>query len=344
MDQRSIAFEQLESVWPVHGSVLVQNGILYCVAGRSMFLDGGMRFWRLDPKSGRVLSETILDDRERETGKTLQDYVSWLNMPTALPDILSSDGRLIYMRSQPFNLNGTRPALKEIPRAESADRGAAPATQHAELKHLFSPTGFLDDSWWHRSYWMYGSTFIGGWCGYHLAGKVAPAGRILVFDDSRVYGFGRKPRFYRWTVPIEHHLFAAGKSNKTDVPDNKNVSKRKQKFMVRHHWTKNLPLFARAMVLADGTLFIAGPPDLIDEPQVFTQINDPKVKQSLIDQAAALDGEKGAILMAVLTADGKQLAQYDLDSPPVFDGMAAAQGCLFMSMTNGRVTCFRADK
>ena len=345
MDQRSIAFEQVESVWPVHGSVLVQNGVLYCVAGRSMFLDGGMRLWRLDPKSGRVLSQTVLNDREQETGKTLQDYVSWLNMPTALPDILSSDGRLIYMRSQPFNLDGTRPVLKEIPRGEDADIGAPPATQHAELTHLFSPTGFLDDSWWHRSYWMYGSTFVGGWCGYYLAGEVAPAGRILVFDDSRVYGFGRKPRYYRWTVPIEHHLFAADKGNATDAPGNKNANKNvsKRKFLVKHHWTKDLPLFARAMVLAGGTLFIAGPPDLINEQQVFTQINDPKVRQSLIDQAAALNGEKGAILMAVLTADGKQLAQYDLDSPPVFDGMAAARGCLFMSMTNGKVSCFRAD-
>ena len=341
MDQRSIAFEQVESVWPVHGSVLVQDGVLYCVAGRSMFLDGGMRLWRLDPKSGHVLSETVLDDRERETGKNLQDYVSWLNMPTALPDILSSDGRLIYMRSQPFNLDGTRPVLKEIPRGEDADYGAPPATQNADLAHLFSPTGFLDDNWWHRSYWMYGSTFVGGWCGYPLAGKVAPAGRILVFDDSRVYGFGRKPRYYGWTIPIEHHLFAADKDNTTDASGNKNVSK--PKFLVKHHWTKDLPLFARAMVLAGGTLFIAGPPDLIDEQQVFTQINDPKVKQSLIDQAAALDGKKGATLIAILTADGKQLAQYDLDSPPVFDGMVAARGCLFMSMTNGRVTCFKAD-
>ena len=49
-NQRMMAFGQLESVWPVHGSVLVQDDIVYCVAGRSMFVDGGLRMLRLDPR------------------------------------------------------------------------------------------------------------------------------------------------------------------------------------------------------------------------------------------------------------------------------------------------------
>jgi hypothetical protein len=213
MDQRLTSFEQLESVWPVHGNVLIQDNVLYCVAGRSMFLDGGMYLWRLDPRAGRVLSQTVLDDRDPATGKDLHAYVSWLNMPPALPDILSSDGKLVYMRSQPFNLDGTRLPLEKFPQGPDADRGAPPATQRAEHAHLFSPTGFLDGSAWHRTYWMYGSRFVSGWCGYFLAGKAAPAGKILVFDDSKVYGFGRKPQYYRWTTPIEHQLFAADKDS-----------------------------------------------------------------------------------------------------------------------------------
>ena len=35
---------RIESVWPVHGSTLIQNDVLFCVAGRSLFLDGGLRF------------------------------------------------------------------------------------------------------------------------------------------------------------------------------------------------------------------------------------------------------------------------------------------------------------
>ena len=99
MDRRMTSFEQVESLWPVHGSVLIQDGILYATAGRSAFLDGGLRLIRLDPKTGRLLSETVIDDREASTGKDHQDFVSWLNMPPAMPDVLSSDGKRIYMRS-----------------------------------------------------------------------------------------------------------------------------------------------------------------------------------------------------------------------------------------------------
>ncbi|KKM85644.1 hypothetical protein LCGC14_1286940, partial [marine sediment metagenome] len=60
-------------------------------------------------------------------------------------------------------------------------------------------------------YWMFGSQYVSGWCGFFLAGKAAPAGRILVFDEEKVYGFGRKPKYFSWTTPIEHHLFAADK-------------------------------------------------------------------------------------------------------------------------------------
>ena len=98
------------------------------------------------------------------------------------------------------------------------------------------------------------------------------------------------------------------------------------------------------MVLASEALFIAGPPYMIDEPQPFRQIDDPEVRQRLADQAAAINGEKGALLLAISTADGEKLAQYDQDRPPVFDGLAGAAGRLYMTTANGKVLCFRGDK
>ena len=554
MDQRTVAFEQVESVWPVHGSVLVRDGVLYGVAGRSMFLDGGLRLLRLDPKTGRKLSETVMDETDPETGRNLQEYVSWLNMPAALPDILSSEDDWVYMRSQPFRLDGARLPLEAFPAGRDADRGAPPPIQNAEHAHLFCPTGFLDDSYWHRTYWMYGSRFVSGWCGYYLAGQAAPAGRILAFDDQTVYGFGRKPRYYRWTTPIEHQLFAAdqaslrtsdeptqrstgscvrvarsaslnpagkaltveawvkaekpggvvlarggssqgyvlylqdarpgfavrrnqelasvraqekvmgrwvhlagvltagkelriyvdgrrsgvagapgsigadpaeamevavdegslvgdyaaafafkglidevrvyhralsdaelrkhasvldpvpfdsadlalwysfddghaadrsGHKNAGELSDATPVPGRIGKalrftgragatadFTVEHRWTKDLPIVARALVLADKTLFVAGPRDLIDEEQTFRRIDDPAVIPGLQTQAAALAGRKGAMLMAVSANDGEEAARYELDSPPIFDGMAAAGGRLYVVTMDGQVRCF----
>ncbi len=201
-DRRLMAFEQLESVWPVHGSVLVEKGVAYVVAGRSNFLDGGLRLYRLDARTGRKLSERIIDERDPETGENVQTRLQVLNMTAGLPDILSSDGRWVYMRSQRFNLEGDRQDLGPFS-GTPAEQGS---NQQGEGAHLFAPMGFLDDTWFHRSYWVYGRSFAGGHAGYYQAGKYAPAGRILVFDDKTVYGFGRKPQYYLFNSTLEHQI------------------------------------------------------------------------------------------------------------------------------------------
>jgi len=355
-DRRLVAFEQVESVWPVHGSVLVQKDILYCVAGRSMFLDGGLRLLRLDPKTGRKLSETVLDDRDPETGKNLQVYVKGLNMPTALPDVLSSDGRYVYMRSQQFDLEGGRTEI--VTPTDAAD-------QKGEGAHLFGSTGFLDGTWFHRGYWIFGKTPLSGAGGYYRAGHYAPAGRILALDDSAVYGYGRKPQYFRWTTPLEYHLFASSKSpeiiqapparpaaKKAARPAAKAARPRKQAqpkkkrrarprpARIAYRWSQETPLHVRAMVLAGKTLFIAGPPDVLDEEKAFDGLGDAALRAKLEEQAASLAGKKGALLLAVSASDGGKLAEYRLESPPEWDAMAAANGRLYFSTTDGKVLCF----
>ncbi|MFW5692768.1 MAG: PQQ-binding-like beta-propeller repeat protein, partial [Thermoguttaceae bacterium] len=62
IDRRHTNFEQVESVWPVHGSLLVQDGVVYAVAGRSMFLDGGLHWYQLDARTGELLTHRQFDD------------------------------------------------------------------------------------------------------------------------------------------------------------------------------------------------------------------------------------------------------------------------------------------
>jgi outer membrane protein assembly factor BamB len=50
-----VAFGQLESAWPLLGGVVVEGGVLYCVAGRSTELDGGLFGYALEPRTGEVL-------------------------------------------------------------------------------------------------------------------------------------------------------------------------------------------------------------------------------------------------------------------------------------------------
>jgi hypothetical protein len=51
-------------------------------------------------------------------------------------------------------------------------------------------------------------------------------------------------------------------------------------------------------------------------------------------------GEKGSLLWAVSAKDGEKLAENSLDALPVFDGMVAAGGRLYMATTDGAVLCF----
>jgi hypothetical protein len=110
-------------------------------------------------------------------------------------------------------------------------------------------------------------------------------------------------------------------------------------FEVEYDWTADVPMFARAMVLSGGTLFFAGPADLMDEPQIFRQIGSTQIMSKLAEQTAALEGTKGAVLLAFSTDEGKELARTKLDSPPIFDGMAAAYSCIYISTVDGKIVC-----
>ncbi len=214
MDRRTMAYEQLESLWPVHGSVLVRDGEVYCVAGRSVFLDGGLRMIRLKLDSGEKLSETLMDDTNPETGNNLQEKIQILQMPVGLPDILSFDGRHVFMKSQKFDLQGNR--LEIGP--NSGEFAKQASKQSGDDAHIFAPMGFLDESWFHRSYWVLGQSFAGGHAGYYQAGRFAPSGRLLVQGNGYVFGYGRKPQYLRWTTTLEHQLFAA-EPNPPEIPE-----------------------------------------------------------------------------------------------------------------------------
>ena len=208
-DLRHFAFEALESVWPVHGSVLVENDTVSAVCGRSCFLDGGMKFIKLDARSGKKLAEVAYDHFDPETGNDLQSLHKTLQMPTALNDILSSNGKgTLYLRSQKIEAaTGKRFDLSPV----SGDAAAQGAAQHGNDPHLFAAFGYLDQEWFHRSLWIYGEHSSGGHSGYYQPGKYAPTGRIMVFDDKNVYSYGREAKYFKWTTTMEHTLFSTSK-------------------------------------------------------------------------------------------------------------------------------------
>lgn len=341
IDRRHVANEHLESIWPVSGSVLVrEQGTasgkpeVWCVAGRSMWLDGGMRLLRLDPESGAAISETVLDDRIPGSNDNLQKDVKWPNLPVALPDVLSFDGRLVYMRSQPFHPDGTRTGVI-TPRDHTEQQG--------DTAHIFSPTGFLDDSWWHRTYWMYGQSYVSGAGGWSLAAEQAPAGRILCVDGTSIFGFGRAPLQFRGT-PNAYHLFSCPKQPKRVTAGRKPQKKHTPATLgditptrIEYDWSHTIPFLARAMVLAADTLFVAGPPVPSDESEPYLRYGEAEIQRALRDAMDAFEGRKGSLLMALSKRDGSRRSAFRLPSAPVFDGLAAAYGALFLTMLDGTV-------
>ena len=317
-DRQIVVEEQLESVWPVPGSVLVVDADAYFVAGRNSYLDGGMFLYRLDAATGEVRGAARLevDPARRDAGVASGGH---------LPDILASDGRSLFLRSARFDLELRR--------------------QEDDVAHLFSPVGFLDDTWWHRSYWQVGTFMGSGWGGWPRAGQQAPAGRLLVTDGSRVFGFGRNqyhnPGAHvgidaggvwgpigeglgRWTY---YHLFGQSLAG----PTAEALRRGAEPPPSEGDWTRRISVLGRAMVLAGPTLLVAGPEAPVDRIP-----HDPSEVDPI---AAALETERGGRLLAVSTADGSTTVEFDLPSPPVFDGMAAAQGRLYLSTKLGKVVC-----
>jgi hypothetical protein len=326
-DRRLMAMEQIESVWPVHGSILIRNGEAWFVAGRSAFLDGGLQMYRLKPETGQVISRATFNGRAPDGSDLTGAEQKRL---AGLPDILSaSDGR-IFMRAGVIELEGDTIKKKLLPARKVIRYGGGGATDGHNIEseaypHLFSSYGFLDDSWMHRSYWVYNDT-----CSYRhnysQTGRSRAAGRILVCDDKNVYGFGRQQKYFNWTTPMEYRLFARAKEGDW-----------KQALI----WNRKSPgLLVRGLVLAGDTILAAGPPDVLDETQNDIRNEDAPTREKMAKQADALAGRCGGILMSLSRKNGETMNRIEIDSPPVFDGMIVANERLFIAMENGKVQCF----
>jgi len=300
------AYEQLESAWPVHGAVLVdekpsgESPVVYFAAGRSSHLDGGIRLYALDVKTGKVLHQArvTMAPKADEDGAVRQ---------RALPDVLSLQRGSLFMRQLRFN--------RDL------------ALQDKKLPHLYAPGGFLDDTWWHRTYWVYGTVMMSGYGGWPRVGNMVPAGRLLAFDGGEtIYGYGRMS--YRAggghvhpDARRDYQLFAeAIAPPPPPKPKAKGVGRRRAPTRRRViQWSVNLPFLARSIVLTRDALLVAGGKSLTE---------------------SAEHHGRGTFLIAS-RADGAKQGDCALPAPPILDGMALTGSGVFVSTIDGSVLCLR---
>jgi len=88
-----------------------------------------------------------------------------------------------------------------------------------------------------------------------------------------------------------------------------------------------LTIRPRSLVLAGETVVLGGMPYVVPR-------NDP---------FAAYEGRKGGLLWLMAANDGKKLAEYNLASPVAWNGLAAANGRLYVATMDGKVTCMSEE-
>jgi outer membrane protein assembly factor BamB len=293
------AFGQLESAWPVSGSVLILKDTLYFAAGRGSYLDGGIFIYALDPRTGELLKiRSCYGPFDESSGFPVGGHAGFKN------DILVTDGANIYLRHKAFDL-------------DLADATAA--------RHIVASGGFLDGEPQHRTCWALSSS-IG-----------RSSADILVSNGKEYYEVQGFPLWinHSYFDPRRNgYTLFAGTLDSTPKASPEGAARKRRSARKkgrgdaagREMWRLQIPITGKAMAMAGDVLFVAGEPMKFDDP-------------SYENYVSAYNGELGGRLLAVSATDGRKLAEYELDAAPVWDSIAIANGQLYIALEDGTVQC-----
>lgn len=325
-DERWIcAYGQVESAWPVFGSVLVKDNVVYFAAGRNSFIDGGIWLFGLDPQTGRLIHERHMYGPYGDDGfPIIASHISGgFGLHGFKNDVLLTDGESLYLRQQGFKADLTPLSPNEI-------------TQ----PHLIASAGFLEPTPHHRTWWTIDTTIR--YDTTLLKSGDRPHGDILVMDGNRYYEVRGYPpgRGTNFDPRAGGYTLCAGVAPKsaTGVTASKRASQEpaaaagaragfrgrtRRKGVATERWSRGIPLTGKAMALADDSLFVAGTPVAFPEG----------------DLHKAYEGRMGGIVWATSAHTGEQIAETKLSAAPAWDGMAVANGRLYISLQEGLVVC-----
>ena len=112
-----VSYGQLESLWPVHGTVLVNEGKAIVICGRTPYLDGGIAIYELNVADGKILRKKTID----MTGTAFPE-----DPPQGfLPDILVQKEGRVYSRYTEILLNRSEIDYVKIEHRELVGPGNA---------------------------------------------------------------------------------------------------------------------------------------------------------------------------------------------------------------------------
>ncbi|MBI5724750.1 MAG: PQQ-binding-like beta-propeller repeat protein [Planctomycetes bacterium] len=316
-DRRIVARDRVESVWPLNGTVLVENGVAYVAAGRHCDADGGVFFHALEPDTGKVLwekriagfppfrtdshsrtiaSRFVTDPQKFESlSPSDRDLLAGYERST-YNDVLISDGRTIFLGALCIDIE-TRKELPIPPAAAFYGGGGTFLCDN-------SRPGYGGD----RNQWA----LVGDTWRKNKAVSLA-SGNGLAIDGQRVYGIRQGDEKGKSMGLI----FAIKKQGIIGPRVETQPSQQQVK-----GWQKTDKDFLRMMAI------------LVTKDKVFVACQPGGAKYSP-------ENPKVGEIRIFSAETGEKLGQFDLGAEPSFDGLAATDGCLFVSMQEGEILCLR---
>ncbi|MBT3193267.1 MAG: hypothetical protein HN341_11995, partial [Verrucomicrobia bacterium] len=235
-------------------------------------------------------------------------------------DILSSRGNNVFIRHQAFkqDLTPVSPYESKIP-------------------HLMASAGFLTANPQHRTYWTVDTDLsYGTGGGYETDG---PLGDIMVTDGNAFYevrgyapgrhsNHGLKPTLDMYRIVSGRRVPKGMRGREIPNTGGPTVPRMRKWETWARNWTAQIPIAGHAVLKASDKLVVAGVP----MREGYTRD----------DMAASYAGTKGGLLWTLSAESGKATGEIELPAPPVWDGLAAVEGRIFVSLKDGSILCLDA--
>ena len=286
LDERIVAYGQIESPWPVPGSVLVVDDVVYFAAGRHSLADGGILVFAVEPASGRTRWVQRLDSvpQRQFYGSSGLEFDNF--------DLLQCEGDAVAMSRWLFDRTTGRITCRE--KAGFARLGTGgPGVMFPRGSWSYAPANETEQ-WPERP-------------------LVRP---LAVFRENTLYGCSQDRR------TLLRRDFRLDAGEKFDA-----------------EWFSGWTTYSRAgkggdlwrsqRVARGATWTTALPPAPLAKNSVSAMI--------LAGNALFVACSQGG-LVVFDTADGRAISHLEVP-PPVWDGMAAAEGHLILSTQDGHVIC-----
>ena len=348
LPRQIMAFGQVESPWPVHGSVLVLESLVYAVAGRSTLIDDGAHFYALRPETGQMVHYTHVHHPPPDPQQDIGEHFA---MDGSNIDLLTTDGTHVFCMQEMFDSQLNR--IQTPWNTRYGDR-------YLGEDHLMATGGILDDSGFNRLFWTYGNR----WPGFYMMLMAPRSGNLLVFDQHHTWATKwfverniHSPLFFPQTTGYllfcdrnATDPFLVGDPDASDpipwLPETKmepyeydghRITNRYDNFSVEvdkgagftrgtpPEWEEYVPVRIEAMAVAGDVLLAAGTPDVFDPD----------------DPLGALEGRHGGVLLVIDAQTGKQRAEIPLREAPRFDGMSVAGQRMYLISREGTLSVWQ---